>query len=184
LYKTAVSVVNRRVFRVISDFAKLGDAEAAAVRERLGENQRNQMHTALAAFLRLYPECPLARLCPEASVDPQHGDVIWMKAVLAESFDKTGARATHALATLVYVSMAQGQLLIQPGSLLSRLPEIETYPETKDSRLIASAVRSVTNTFFGPPDYDPATVWPKYFWTRCFQLEPCYFKGDEGGDQG
>lgn len=181
LCKLAGGVANQGIFRIVSDFARLLPEEITAIREGLGESKRTDLVAGLGAFCRLYPECPIRPLVGISAEEPfTSEDVTWCRSLVSRLFDKTGLAATHALAALVYVTFAEGALFVSPSSVLSKFPDIEEYPETEDSRRIASAVRATVNSFFGPSERD--AVWPKYFWFRSFLFEPCSFEESPNGE--
>ena len=47
------------------------------------------------------------------------------------------------------------------------------YPETDDSRMIASFVRATTNLMLSDQIIENSNEWVSYFWNRGLQLEPC-----------
>jgi len=180
--KAAINVAPNHGYSLVTDFARL-DAEAGArIQAELGSELLARLRNALQPFVNLYPQCPLAVV---AGVQPRTGsleqDVEWFKTLLAQMFDKTSRHSTLALATSVYVLMGQGRMFIDPNSMLARLSEIEAYPETEVSRLIASSVRATVNSFVRPED--ASAVWPHYFWTRGFELEDCYFITEDEDDE-
>lgn len=171
----AASRIEPTTFVVVSDFEALSFGAWHELRASFGP-MLEKVCTALSRFFRVYPECPIAKLCDAPVQQPSESDTQWIKALLSSMFDKASRPSTMALATFVYVQMAQGRLFIQPGSALSKLPDVEQYPDTPESRRIASAVRATVNTFAGRIE---KPIWPRYFWARNFALEPCYFSEDD-----
>ena len=74
------------------------------------------------------------------------------------------------------------KLKVAKGLALADFPEIQDFPNTDKSRLIASAVRAIITGFigeglgfFGEGLRDEKAGWSKYFWNRGLELENCYF---------
>jgi hypothetical protein len=72
----------------------------------------------------------------------------------------------------VYIAFVTGKLQVAPGLSLANFPAIEKYPETEESRRVASGVRMAVNMFIGMAEQSP-NDWQKYFWNRGLELEPC-----------
>jgi hypothetical protein len=172
------TTVEPATFFVVSDFEVLSPDSWQEIRAKLDVSLLSKTCGALSRFFRVYPECPLVKLCKPPDDEPSESDIQWVKQLLSTLFDKASRPSTLALATLVYVQMAQGRLFIQPGSALSKLPDVEQYPDTPESRRVASAVRATVNSFGGRAD---KPIWPRYFWARNFAIQPCYFQED--GDE-
>ena len=77
-------------------------------------------------------------------------------------------------ATAVYLAHTGGWLKLRGDSALADFPEVERYPNTEKSRLVASSVRAALN---GLMVTMPSSDWPRYFWNRGLELEPCTLPG-------
>jgi hypothetical protein len=69
----------------------------------------------------------------------------------------------------VYIAFVTGKLQVARGLSLANFPAIEKYPETEESRRVASGVRMVVNMFIGMARQSP-NDWQKYFWNRGLEL--------------
>lgn len=165
---------NTKWFGSTSAYASLDDPQKTEVVKTLVTNDRELLQTAFLPFLLFYPRCPLTFLF--------EGDGRWnsepekvlteFKAFLATLFNKVEKPATFMQANGVYIAFVTGKLRVAKGLSLANFPAIEKYPDTEESRRVASGVRAVVNTFIGMAEKSP-NDWPKYFWNRGLELEPC-----------
>ena len=69
-------------------------------------------------------------------------------------------------ANAIYVAFVTDKLKVQRGTALANFPAVEKYPETDESRLVASSIRATINGFFGEMFLGKSTPWARYFWNR------------------
>ena len=98
--------------------------------------------------------------------------LIGFKTLLATLFDKVDKPAMFMQANGVYIAFMTGKLRVAKGLSLANFPAIEKYPDTEESRRVASGVRAVISMAIGMADKLP-NDWPTYFWNRGLELEPC-----------
>ncbi|MEM1405639.1 MAG: hypothetical protein AAGG59_02605 [Bacteroidota bacterium] len=122
-------------------------------------------------FVSIYPECPLSFLVDSStnSKDKLQG----LKEILLDLYDKKGATATFMMGNVLYFMGVMGKLRLVKGSPMDNLPELQNYPETLDSRIIASGVRATIFAMIGKNFISASGNWNKYFWKRGIELEPC-----------
>lgn len=147
-------------------------------------NELAALKSALADFIALYPECPLAFLF-EGQVpvikDLQQTLGLFQE-FLRSFFNKGGTPATLAQAHSVYIGFVTNIMNIFEGvSSFDNFPEIEHYPETEESRLIGASVRATVGAMFTffleEHSYSHFTPWSKYFWNRGLEITNCTFLG-------
>lgn len=127
----------------------------------------------LSPLVSLYPECPLNFLFEGAGLTETKEDLAYLKGVLKELFDKYTKQAVSMFANATYIAFCTNKLRVFEGSLLSKFPAIEKYPETEESRAIAAAIRAGVYGLFS----DTPQEWGIYFWNRGLDLESCSYDG-------
>lgn len=169
----AIDSVARQFVSLTSEFADVQPEHLAAARAQLSDRDRARLDDALLPFVRLYPECPLAPLVTAGTThDARY--IEDFKLFLAEMIQRTSRTATLAQASVLYFALVQGRLQVFKGSSLTHIADIEAYPDTPESRQVASSVRATLNMYFQRQS-DATMLWPRYFWNRGFELEPCDF---------
>ncbi len=175
---------NTRWFGSTSAYASLDNAQKTEVLKTLAASDQQSLQRAFLPFLVFYPECPLTFLFEGSGQWESESEKLLaeFKAFLATLFDKVEKRATFMQANAVYIAFVTGKLKVAKGLSLANFPAIKKYPDTSESRRVASGVRAVVNTFIGMAEKSP-TDWPKYFWNRGLELEPCELDpiNDAGG---
>src|SRR5262249_50786906 len=123
-----------------------------------------------------YPECPLRSVFFEAGCETPTEGLNFFKGSVACLYSRRSAAAMMVQATMLSVAFDADALKGQKGSALSRLEEIEHYPNTETSRVVGSMVRATLNAMLGEEmPFITATDWPKYFWNRGLTISPCEF---------
>src|SRR5690606_38587563 len=89
----------------------------------------------------LYPDSPFDFLVHEWSrFDSHKSEIEAMKTILRPLFDKRTREAMMVQGAGVYLGFVQGRLKLATDSALCEFPELENYPMTEKSKVIASAV--------------------------------------------
>jgi hypothetical protein len=129
---------------------------------------------ALCSFISLYPACPLNFLFENTlpSIDTSNEEFKKFKNLLSKLYDKRTIEATFMQADAIYIAFVTDKLRASKGTSLANFPGIEKYPRTEESQRIAGACRATINGFIGS-DRDMTSEWPRYFWNRGLELEPC-----------
>ena len=134
---------------------------------------QDELGRALGGLHVHYPSHPLAFAMPEEA----RGDLSSLKRVVASLIEwRSDAEAMRAQATAIYMAFTGGWLHIRADSALADFPEVERYPDTEKSQLVASSVRATLNVL---TIQIAATNWPRYFWNRGLELEACSNAGEE-----
>jgi hypothetical protein len=172
-----VDTVTKVYVALTSEFDKISADQATAIRTALPPDIRADVVNSLQPFVTLYPESSLSFLAESASSSPVSEILSWFKPLLADLMDRTSRASTLAQGSLIYLILLQGRLQVGRGSSLSQIADIEAYPETAESRRVASSVRASLNMYFSRQSGE-TMAWPRYFWNRGFELEPCYFESE------
>jgi len=156
----------------ISSYGEFTEEERAALFKGLAAGgMGDELGNALAPLCGAYPECPLSFLVQEpASVEE---GAAYVRGVIADLFDRWGESATFVQVHAVYMAFVQGRLFVQRDTAMANFPAVEAYPHTEEARHIASLCRASVNMFFGPEGPHRESFWPRYFWNRGLELEPC-----------
>ncbi len=163
-------------FAPISEFRKLDNDQRRTVVDALGSSGVLELlKTGLVPLASLYSECPLLFLFNEApaSLADQATSLQLFKDLLASLYGRHAKSAMSVQANAIYIAFVTNKLQVQRGSELANLPAMEKYPESDESRLVASSIRAALNGFFGELYLGQQTPWAQYFWNRGLALEAC-----------
>ncbi len=165
----------KKLFAASSSFTALDRAQQKAVVASLASSGHlDDIQAGLVPLPLFYPECPLNFIFEQAPAVPDAGALLArFKESLDRQFDRWDKPATMVQANMVYIAFVTDVLKVMKGLSLANFPAIETFPETEESKRVASAVRCTVSSFFAPPHYDNASPWPRYFWSQGFSIEPC-----------
>ena len=132
----------------------------------------------LSPFLDLYPKCPLAFLFngQAPAVDADDG-LERIKSAVIQLYDKRGKPATVVLANTIYIGALTGKIRYTTQTQIPNLEAVWDYPNTDESRQVASRLRASISAFSNLLEGDVASAWPGYFWNRGLELEPCDVDG-------
>jgi hypothetical protein len=165
-----------RLFAGVSSFKKLSAEEKERLAKQLTTQEKlSQIQRALSEFQFLYPDSPFEFCFPDGVTPPEDVDksLCRFKEILTSLFDKTSKEAVMVQGAAVYFGFANGKLTTSPDTSLADFPQLEYYPDTEKSRLVASAVRAALPLLLLDPEKEYQTDWAKYFWNRGLQLEKC-----------
>jgi hypothetical protein len=161
----------RSWFALISTFASLNNRNWSRVRKDLAlSGELFPIQTAVKPLL-LYGGFPMAGLFAAASREGRPDDLGATRSAVAALLDKTSVEATRAQAFAVYILGIQGLLHFEPDSPFARFPKIQDYPDTEESQMLASFVRSGILAFFAMRQDD--LRWAESFWDQNLTLAPC-----------
>jgi hypothetical protein len=131
-----------------------------------------EVRRSLAALATSYPACPL-------NLGVEEGDAVDLNIVrqqVAEMLDRTTVTAMRAQAAALYLAFDAKLLRLSGSTMLAEFPEVQHYPTTEKSRLVASAVRAALN---GMTIRITDTSWPAAFWNRGLELAACRLAEDD-----
>jgi hypothetical protein len=157
-----------------SDFSRLGDAASLALRKSLRTTKHlSALEQALGVVAAHYPTFPL-RCCISTKRSRACGepDLLRLKSLLSNCFDRRGGHATKLQALFFMVALHSGAIAVPPGDARWDMANIDHYPNTDESRLSASALRAMVNANLGMR-LESRPPWPSEFWQRGVVLEAC-----------
>ena len=169
-------------FSLLSNYKKIPEELEEDIRAKFKSSfYYERFLCALTPLIFLYPEIPIRKLFDISDVDySSHGDSFLkqVKLTVAELLNRRDKKAMILQTTAVYIEGVSGALKIVRGSGLEKIEDIFDYPETEDSRHIASSVRAFVSTMGGMmPGIDRS--WRLYFWQRGFSISDCDIVGEE-----
>ncbi|MEK6765701.1 MAG: hypothetical protein AABY49_05670 [Planctomycetota bacterium] len=168
----------KECFAVISSYTIFSQEQKSEIIKKLkSSNELELLQKALTPFDIFYHECPLNFLFKDTLPSQNNREVILnqFKLALSKMFDRWDKPGTFMQANAVYIAFVTDKLKVAKGISLANFPAVEEFPKTEESKRIASSARGVVNMFFAPQSYDTSSPWPKYFWKKGLELEPCKF---------
>lgn len=186
LAKTAATVSGSKVFfGTISAYTTLDryqQGRLVRLSEEIGVGE--PVRLAIADLLSLYPACPLKTIY---RVDRPAGDGASARERLKEALEPLFYRherpATLIAGTMIGIGLETGRIVAYSGSSLRDWRILADYPKTDASRRVGGACRAAVNAAFMEPLYDMRWEWPRYFWDRGLELEPCAIEPPLLGDE-
>ena len=169
-----------RSFAFISEYHGIDADQAAKIREALSsEGVLDDLQSSLISLVSLYSESPLSILFDDRARERYGVDLDssldMMKRVVRNCLDRRGRPAMLVQTTAVYVMMVVGKLCIHKGSALEKVEDILGYPDTEESRKIASIVRATMNCIKAE---EKVGDWCSYFWRHGYEISVCVFPKD------
>ena len=161
-------------FALTTAYATLDPPQKGSLLRLLPPDQLQLLKDGLIIFPTLYPDCPLNFLYEGLAPAPEGADEMLgeFKRVLATFFNRQNEPATFMQANAVYIAFLTDKLKVAPVLALANFPEIEKYPDTDESRTIASGVRAVTDISIGTM-LKGQSDWSAYFWNRGLEIQQC-----------
>lgn len=123
---------------------------------------------------RLFPDWPMKKIfdydCGPATKD----DIEYFRDIVNKLLDKRSVLAVQSLTCTMHYLMLTNKFHLPAGSHIANINEIIKYPETDESRAVASFIRSVLNIFIGNSEFSNTySPWPAYFWNTLYLHSPC-----------
>lgn len=174
--KTCKSSPKKIWFAPTSSYSNLTEEQKNILLSSLKSGKElESLKEAFVYFGVFYPDFPLNFIYEGnlPKLEDQNKHLRIFKDILSPLFYRAETEATFMQANAIYIALGTDMLKISKGLSLANFPAIEEYPNTDESRLIASGVRAMTNGFFGQLFPDMHTKWSKYFWNRGLELEGC-----------
>lgn len=164
----------RKLLCLISNFELLTPKEIDKVFGKLFlDSDYKKIVEAILPFMRMFPECPLKVLLYNPITEPTAEDISHVKSVIKPLLNKTSKEAIFALANVIYYAFQMDILKVHADSKLLNLKQIEFYPDTEESQLVASSLRASINMFVQNGAFiEVSEKWQTYFWNQAYKLEP------------
>jgi len=186
LAKTATTVSGSKVFfGTISAYTTLDRYQQGRLVRLMEETGAGEpVRLAIADLLYLYPACPLKTVYPQ---DHPAGDCARarerFKEILEPLFYRHERPATLIAGTMVGIALETGRMVVYSGSSLRDWRILADYPKSDAARRVGGACRAAVNASFMEPLYDVRWEWPRYFWDRGLELEPCVIEPPKLADE-
>ncbi|HLD52414.1 MAG TPA: hypothetical protein VJA82_03860 [Sediminibacterium sp.] len=160
---------------LISSYSILSEDDKIQIIKALKKNGLlSRLKYILSPFLFLYPNCPLNFILEQDIANNLHKEYLFKyKEYLEKLTDKTSFESTIVMANVVSFLNHLNRLKIAQGNNFPDFKEVLDYPETENSKRIASFLRSTISMCFNKEwDYNRDNEWIKYFWNQSYRLEP------------
>jgi len=167
----------------MSVYAELTSDEWQKIKRTLLEaGQLEPLQRVVEQITYLYPKCPMQPILSVQLDEPNSEDSQLQKfrTILTELYSRRSILATRTQATVIYIALMLDLLHIAKTTLLSELHEVELYPDTEKSMLVAASVRAAINGFWGAIPREKFHAWSAYFWNQGLELEPCQIASNWG----
>lgn len=126
----------------------------------------------LQSLARAYPLCPLNFLlggAGEEGDDTGFHDLL--RDTIVEFSDSRSRFSTEVLACLYHAALCTGTVKLVAPVQVPNLDAISDYPDTDESRQVASSIRALCNFLVGHGA--ASSAWPAAFWNRGYELSGC-----------
>ncbi len=161
---------------IISSFYLLNASEKVEIIEKMKEKKLlAPLRHAFKYFDHIYPESPFSFLneySGSEKLKSGRSNLSKYKLMLNKFLDKTSYESSIVLANIANFLLTKERLFVTQESNLPALKEILDYPNTENSKRIASFLRSSVNMCFNPDVYNRGNFWITYFWNQNYEIEP------------
>ena len=162
------------IWAAAGKFDAIPPGELQSLTRAKGGTYAYDLRAALRPLAVLYPTHPLNSIFNPAELLPEPADLKYVKAIVAELFDRSSRAATMTQATAVWLAFDAERLKVAPDLAIAQFPKIQDYPNTELSQKIAASIRAGLNQFFSETGLMASgSTWPVAFWNRGLKLEPC-----------
>lgn len=163
-----------KLFCFISNFETLNEKQIDKILSHffLNDNYKKLVE-AITPFINVFPECPLNKILYNAISEYSENDLQYVKYITNKLLNKTSKEATLILANTIYCANQMGVLHVTKDSCFLHMDEVINYPDTEESKKIASFLRASINPFVDNDTFVfQNSHWSKYFWNRAYKIEP------------
>lgn len=182
--KIAVQIAGKGNFKgwfsAISSYSIFDGSQLSQFISSLEEKKITEyFQNSLKELVYYYPDCPL-RFLFSRDKNSLTENPDWLKSfkeLLANLIDRTSLEATFVQADAVYIGFITNLLKVSDKTALADFPEIEKYPQTEKSKMVASGIRAMINSLGGFEIKDAEYKWADYFWNRGLEIEACEYYG-------
>lgn len=165
---------SKELFAITTAFGALDAEQTNEIINLLQRSmQLDPLVQALNPLLAYYSECPLKFLVKDNLITKNEEDLNLLKTVITPLYDKYSKEAVSMFSNGVYIAFGTNRLKVFEGSLLSKFPNVQNYPDTEESKAIAAGVRATVYTFLAEVPLD----WATYFWNKGLENEICNYDG-------
>ncbi len=174
--KSVVGEGKMRAFALISDYYGINDDTGNEIREKLAEIRIiDELRSNISPLVSLYQECPLRLFYDEEYLNSRMPSMEFafgvLKRVVSDCYDRMSRPAALAQTTVMYIYGMTGTIKRAEGVEIGDLNAILSYPDTSESREIASSSRAFMKILMHYNDN--RSKWCEYFWRHGYIISPC-----------
>jgi len=174
--KNANGIYNKKEptnFAFLSSYKFLDEPQKKIMLNELSnENILESLRYALSTFYDLFPEFPLDFLFDTPPQNITIHDILNFKETLARYFNRRDKAAMLIQANVEYILAICGRVFYSEKIGVPNLEAIVKEFGSEEEKKASSHVRAYVNSAFGSQKELLTNHWSKYFWNRCFQMEP------------
>lgn len=169
---------DRKALCFISEYSNIEKEYIKQIKESLSEkNILNELQTSLYPLVSLYKKCPLRFLYSKNDLEKSKIDfdksISIMKRVVKNTLDRRGREAMLVQTTAVYIMGITEKLAFVRGQSIGNIEAIIDYPDTEESRKVASGVRAGLGVMRAMFEKSEAIEWCTYFWNHGYEISIC-----------
>lgn len=156
---------------LVSSYENLSEQEISKIIEGLkNENIYDTYFNSLKEFNCLFPQNPLIQIFPNLSECTPNVDKL--KHLISKLSDPISIETVHTFGTIIFSEIYNGRMKVPAQSHLSNFEPINDYPNTEESKILASMIRASINRLFTGDFYNFNNNWTKQFWNKSYSYEP------------
>jgi hypothetical protein len=156
-----------------SSYDSMSDETKAKLKNQFSSNQYfSKFFEGIKDLQYYFPNHPLQFLYDDRAIQKSEVSIQLLKDSIKGILDRRSEAGTIAQASVLFNSMATGKFNAPVGSIFWEFEEIDNYPKTEKSLLLASSIRAMINAFMHKETRNIECEWVKCFWQKSFQLEP------------
>jgi hypothetical protein len=168
-------------FGLTTSFSLLNKKQLKSIVSKLEKQGKLEpLQYSLKGLVSFYPKCPLSFIFGSKKPEPKEEYLPIIKESVSKFFDKYDSLTVSALTNAVYIAFCTNKLRVivsddrnsKDDSHLANFPEIEKYPNTEESRIVAAQVR-IAAANFANQEENVSEDWSNYFWNRGLEIESC-----------
>lgn len=156
-----------------SSFHRLDDNQKKElIKELEKEGIIEILNKNISGIKHLFADFPLNFLITKPDIY-QIGELQYLKKTLNKLNDRLSIDTTFTFAHLIYALISVEIITLHKSSVIFNINELSKYPNTEESEIIASHLRSMSKLIDKPLLNEDIFGWRNSFWKQCFKLEPC-----------
>lgn len=158
-------------------YSKLSDQEKNGLLKTLEQDGfLLDIQKSLSAIFYFFPECPLNFLKPKTPLMDKEDASEFLNKILPDLYDRYSKKSAFTHATAICSGFEQGKIKIamDKNPLFTEFNEIENYPDTEKSQMVASSLRaSMPMLLAGADENDESSIWIESFWSHLSGFGDC-----------
>lgn len=169
---------DRKILPFISEYSSITEGQMNKIKESLAEkNILNEILEGLYPLISLYSKCPLKFLYGNNDMEKYKIEVnkslLIMKRAVKNLLNRKSRGAMLVQTIAVYIMGITGRLMFAKGQSPGDIEEIFKYPNTEESKKVASGIRATLGAIRTLYDNQEAIKWSTYFWNHGYEISVC-----------